>query len=249
MPPFELDRGALMWAGRKMLPALDQLAVRYSTIADHQVFPNALFPWTEHVESHWGSIRTEADAVLHDRGSIPPLRRLSPDHHLIAVDDRWRSFFLWGYGLRWKANCDRCPQTALLLETVPDLLSAFFSVLLPGSHIPRHTGPTKSILTAHLGLTVPRDRGACRMRIGDHDVTWEEGRVLVFDDMYPHEVWNDSKEDRVVLLLHVKRPQRFPGSVLSDGFFAALRRSAFVQDGLRNLEDWEKARKAEAALL
>jgi hypothetical protein len=28
--------------------------------------------------------------------------------------------------------------------------------------------------------------------------------------------------------------------LLSDGFFAALRRSPFVQDGLRNLAEWEK---------
>jgi beta-hydroxylase len=70
--------------------------------------------------------------------------------------------------------------------------------------------------------------------------------VVVFDDMYPHEVWNDSNEDRVVLLLHVKRPQRFPGCLVRDGFFSALRRSSFVRDGLRNLEQWEKATPAAA---
>ena len=70
--------------------------------------------------------------------------------------------------------------------------------------------------------------------------------MVVFDDMYPHEVWNDSNEDRVVLLLHVKRPQRFPGCLVRDGFFSALRRSSFVQDGLRNLEQWEKATPAAA---
>ncbi len=57
--------------------------------------------------------------------------------------------------------------------------------------------------------------------------------------MYPHEVWNDSEEDRVVLLLHLKRPERFPGSIVRDGLFAALRYSPFVQDGLKNLERWD----------
>jgi beta-hydroxylase len=153
---------------------------------------------------------------------------------------------LWGYGLRWETNCKRCPQTARLLEGIPDLLTAFFSVLLAGSHIPRHTGPTKTILTGHLGLTVPRDSEACHMQLGDRDLTWAEGRMFIFDDMFPHEVWNDSDEDRIILLLHVKRPLRFPGSLLRDGFFAALRRSPFVQDGRRNLEDWEKNQEASA---
>jgi beta-hydroxylase len=72
--------------------------------------------------------------------------------------------------------------------------------------------------------------------------------VVVFDDMYPHEVWNATDEDRIVLLLHVKRPQRFPGALVRDGFFSALRRSSFVQDGLRNLERWEKAKPAGATV-
>jgi aspartyl/asparaginyl beta-hydroxylase (cupin superfamily) len=79
------------------------------------------------------------------------------------------------------------------------------------------------------------------MQIGDHKVIWEEGRIVVFDDMCPHEVWNDTDEDRVILMLHLKRPLRFPGFSLRDLLFAALRASPFVRDGLRNLERWEKS--------
>jgi beta-hydroxylase len=68
--------------------------------------------------------------------------------------------------------------------------------------------------------------------------------VVVFDDMYPHEVWNDTDEDRIILLMHLKRPLRFPGTWLRDLFFAILRASPFVKDGVRNLERWEKARPA-----
>ena len=98
--------------------------------------------------------------------------------------------------------------------------------------------------TAHLGLTIPRNPEACHMQVGVEDVTWKEGRVIVFDDMHPHEVWNNSAGDRVVLLLQVKRPQRFPGSLVRDAFFSALRRSSLVQNGLRNLEQWEKPCRA-----
>jgi len=80
------------------------------------------------------------------------------------------------------------------------------------------------------------------MQIGDHEVTWEEGRIVIFDDMYPHEVWNDTDEDRVILLLHLKRPLRFPASALRDLLFAVLRSSPFIRAGLRNLKRWEKSR-------
>jgi hypothetical protein len=51
---------------------------------------------------------------------------------------------------------------------------------------------------------------------------------------------------RRLVLLHLKRPLRFPGSALRDLFFAALRASPFVRDGKRNLERWEKAPAAAA---
>ncbi len=84
------------------------------------------------------------------------------------------------------------------------------------------------------------------MQVGDHDVVWEEGRIVIFDDMYPHEVWNHTDEDRIILMLHVKRPLRFPGSILRDLLFAAVRASPFVKDGIRNLERWEESEKAAA---
>lgn len=242
MALLKLDRDAVIAAGLRFLPVFDKIIMRFAATDEHQVFPNELFGWTKDMEANWAGIRAEAEHLLRDPDAIPSIRQLSPDHHHIAVDDKWRSYFFWGYGLRFDDNCARCPETARVLDRIPGLLTAFYSVMLAGAHVPRHTGPTKAILTAHLGLIVPENREQCRMQIGERDVTWQEGRVLIFDDMYPHEVWNNTNEDRVVLLLHVKRPLRFPGSWLRDVFLAALRRSPFVQDGLRNMERWEKQR-------
>ena len=61
---------------------------------------------------------------LSDKSALPPLRLISPDHSRIAIDDRWKSFILWGYGLRSEENCARCPETARLLERVPGLMTA-----------------------------------------------------------------------------------------------------------------------------
>ncbi|MBI3678296.1 MAG: aspartyl/asparaginyl beta-hydroxylase domain-containing protein [Proteobacteria bacterium] len=240
MAQLRLDREAVIAAGKRVLPILDSVFMRFTAIEDRQIIPNELFPWTKDLEDGWGPIRDEARQFLRDTSSIPSVRELSPDHHKIAVDDKWRSYFLWAYGLRVDDNCARCPETARLLDRIPGLLTAFYSVMLAGAHVPRHTGPTKAILTAHLGLIVPENREQCRMQIGEQDVIWQEGRLVIFDDMNPHEVWNSTNEDRAVLLLHVKRPLRFPGSLLQNLFFAALRKSPFVQDGLRNLDRWQK---------
>jgi len=236
----EPRRSAISAMGMKLLPVLDRAFVRWSVIPEHEIFPNALFPWTAELEANWRDIRKEAESVLDDIDSIPPVRSLSPDHELIARDDKWRGFILWGYGVKWQRNCLHCPKTARLLHHVPGLLSAFFSVMQPGAHVPRHTGPTKAILTAHLGIKVPTHRQACHMRIGTQDFAWSDGRMVVFDDMFPHEVWNDTDENRVVLLLHIKRPEHFPGSLLRETLFATLRRTSLVKDALNNLDQWDR---------
>jgi beta-hydroxylase len=238
---LKFDRHTVISAGLRLLPLLDRLLMRFAVTKEHQIFPNEFFPWTSDLAKNWSAIRDEAQELLSDRMSVPSVREISSDHEKIAIDDRWRSFFFWGYGLRAEANCARCPETARLLENIPGLVSALYSVTLAGAHIPRHTGTTKAILTAHMGLIIPLRRENCRLQIGDHNMVWEEGRIIIFDDMFPHEVWNDTDEDRVILMLHLKRPLRFPGSLFRDLLFAALRASPFVRDGVRNLERWEKS--------
>jgi ornithine lipid ester-linked acyl 2-hydroxylase len=239
-------RDIVVSTGLRVLPAFDRLLMRSAATDEHQVFPNETFPWIPYLEQSWTTIRDEARALLHDPMTVPSVREVSPDHEKIALDGKWRSFFLWGYGVRIEKNLAQCPRTAELLERVPNLLTAFYSVMLAGAHVPRHTGPTKAIVTAHLGLVVPKEREKCHMQIGDHNVVWEEGRTVVFDDMFPHEVWNDTDEDRIVLLLHLKRPLKFPGSAFRDLFFTVLRASPFVKDGLRNLDRWEDKKPVPA---
>ena len=240
---FGFDRQWIIQTGLRLLPGFDRLLMRFAATKEYEVFPNTLFPWTSYLEANAPTIRAEAEHLLRDRMSVPSIREVSPDHDKIALDDKWRSFFLWGYGLRIEENCAQCPQTARILENIPGLLTAFYSIMLAGAHVPRHTGPTKAIITAHLGLIIPLKRDRCHMQVGENNVVWEQGRIVIFDDMFPHEVWNDTDEDRIILLLHIKRPLRFPGSVLRDLFFAGLRASPFVKDGLRNLERLRNAAK------
>jgi beta-hydroxylase len=238
---FKFDRDKFIATALDLLPAFDRLLMKSAATKEYEIFPNALFPWTDYLKAQTPVIRAEADALLRDRMSVPSVREISPDHAKIAVDDKWRSFFLWGYGVKIKDNCAKCPETARILENIPGLLTAFYSVMLAGAHVPRHTGPTKAILTTHLGLIIPREREKCHMQVGDdNNVVWKEGDITIFDDMFPHEVWNDTNEDRIILLVHIKRPLKFPGNLLRDLFFAVLRASPFVRDGLRNLDAWKQ---------
>jgi beta-hydroxylase len=234
-------RNLLYRVGKRLRPTIDRVIASHSLVPDAPVIDPALFPWIAVLEQNWQTIRSEAEAALAQLNKVPPLRDISPDHRRIAEPDNWRSYFLWGYGYRMEANCEACPQTTRLLAGVPGLNSAFFSILKAGAHIPRHRGVTKAILTCHLGLLTPR-AGRCEMQVDDQVVRWADGRALVFDDTYAHEVWNDSEELRIILLVQFRRPARGPGKWMGDLFLAGVRRSAFVQEGRRNLAKWSAAR-------
>lgn len=50
------------------------------------------------------------------------------------------------------------------------------------------------------------DRPATGIRVADQIREWHEGSALVLDDSYVHEVWNDTEESRVLLLLDLWHP-------------------------------------------
>jgi Aspartyl/asparaginyl beta-hydroxylase and related dioxygenases len=78
------------------------------------------------------------------------------------------------------------------------------------------------------------------MQVADEFVHWQEGRTLVFDDTYPHEVWNDTKEQRVVLLVQFRRPVGWLGKLVSEAFLSGIRRTPFVQDARAEIGHWER---------
>ena len=237
-----LFRRAVFWFGFHVRPPIHWFIGRFSKVGNPPVFDLDLFDWVPRLEGQWETIRQEALAVLKHPEDMPPLREVSPDHRRIATDDKWKVFFLIGYGYEIEANTAHCPATSALVKSVPGLVSAFFSNHCPGTHLPRHYGPTNGMITCHLGLQVPKDRQNCRIAIDDKDYNWDEGKFLIFDDTYYHEVWNETNQNRVVLLMHVERPLRQPGKAVADGFLWLATKSPFVQATLKALDDWTTRR-------
>lgn len=236
------NRPLVIRLGKHLRGAFDRLIASSSLVSNDPVLDVRDFPWTAVLRENWRTIRDEAIAVALRGEASPSLATISPDHRSIAEVNKWRSFFIWGYGYRIDENADRCPKTSELVERIPGLNSAFFSILAPGTHIPDHRGVTKGLITCHLGLIVPRD-GDVRMRVGDRIVRWAEGETLVFDDTYQHEVWNETSGTRVVLLIQVARPLKNPGKWIADHFLGFVRRSAFVQEARDNIASWNQAVK------
>lgn len=236
--PDSRFRRLLIRVGKNLRQPINRVLSEDSLIGNPEVFDPGIFPWTDALQDAWPAIRKEAQEILAARDRVPPLHEISPDHSRIA-DDNWRSFILRGYGATFEKNWARCPETAAVLDRIPGLMTAFFSVMAPGTHLPRHKGVSKAFVTAHLPLFVP-DSPGCRIDVAGSVHTWEEGRLFVFDDTNKHEVWNDTDQERVVLLMHIHRPLKLRGRLLGRAFMRAIRLSPYVRDAERNHDAWQE---------
>ena len=216
------------------------LVRRFSSVGEHAFFNPSELDWIPRIEAGWTAIRDELLVVLRERERIPNFHEVSSGQAKITQDNKWKTYWLYAYGRKMAANCRSCPETTRLIEAIPAIKTAFFSILAPRKHIPEHRGPYAGVLRYHLGLTVPRDKEACRIRVGSEMAHWEEGRSLVFDDTYLHEVWNDTDEERVVLFIDFARPLPFPVSLLNEAMIRLLSRSGYVQEIVENVRDWNR---------
>jgi ornithine lipid ester-linked acyl 2-hydroxylase len=227
-------------AGERILAPIERFIGRRSLVGEATFFANDRFEWIAQIEAGWETIRRELMRVLEDREALPNFQDISKDQVEITDDDRWKTLFLYGYGFEAKLGVELCPQTAALMREIPGMTTAMFSILSPRKHILDHRGPYKGVLRYHLGLIVPKDAEACRIRVGEDIRHWEEGKSMVFDDTYNHEVWNDTDETRVVLFVDVLRPLPAPWDQLNRAIVKIIGYSPFVLDAKRNQEAWER---------
>jgi ornithine lipid ester-linked acyl 2-hydroxylase len=230
--------------GERILAPVERFIGKRSLVGDATFFELQRFPWVKQIEANWTVIRDEAAALLEDRDALANFQDISKDQIEITDDDRWKTFFLYGYGFEAKLGVEMCPRTAALMREIPGMTTAMISILSPRKHILDHRGPYKGVLRYHLGLIVPQDAESCRIRVGDDVRHWEEGKSMVFDDTFNHEVWNDTDETRVVLFVDVLRPLPEPEAAINRAIVKAIGHSPFVLDAKRNQEAWEARYRA-----
>ncbi|XP_065483752.1 aspartyl/asparaginyl beta-hydroxylase isoform X6 [Caloenas nicobarica] len=157
------------------------------------------------LEKNWKLIRDEGLAVMDKKRNL----FLPEDENLREKGD-WSQFTLWQQGRKNENACKSVPKTCALLERFPEATGCRrgqvkYSIMHPGTHVWPHTGPTNCRLRMHLGLVIPKE--GCRIRCAQENRTWEEGKVLIFDDSFEHEVWQDAENYRLIFIVDVWHPE------------------------------------------
>jgi hypothetical protein len=151
------------------------------------------------LEARWRDIRAEYLALADPDG--PPLNQ----EHVRA--GRWGNFNLVTRRRRVEANARHCPVTMRTVGELPLAGWVIFSTLAPGTELRPHFGPTNMALRHQLCIEWA---GGAQIRVGGEWRSWEEGKCLVIDDSFEHEVAHRGTQRRVVLLVDCWHPDLTP---------------------------------------
>jgi aspartyl/asparaginyl beta-hydroxylase (cupin superfamily) len=204
--------------GRKQIDLLQQKPTRhlFPGLPQREFYEREEFAWIPELEARTDDIRSELQALNPSSERFRPyvernsnLPELNQGKNVDSMN--WSACFLWRDGSVVEEVVKHCPLTMQALSNVPlcdvpqQMPSVLFSQLLPGATIEPHHGVINSRLICHLPLIVPPNCGA--LKVGNSRRSWEEGKVMVFDDSVRHEAWNTSDALRVVLIFDVWRPE------------------------------------------
>lgn len=202
-------------AGTRRIFVQEPTGYYFPGLPQIQFYDTADFDWVPAVEAATAAIREELVALLSAgaEGFRPYMQahadRPRADVNPLLDNNDWSALFLCENGQMSDDVIARCPATWEALQVAPmrritNSPTVMFSLLRPGARITAHTGTHNARLICHLPLIVPPN---CHFRVGNEVREWEVGKLLIFDDSIEHEAWNDSDEDRVVLIFDIWRPE------------------------------------------
>jgi len=195
------------------------------------------YPELDEITTNYAAIRSELDHVLRTQQNLPEYHDVDPGERAISstTAKKWSVFMLYILGHKPEANRALCPQTSRILDGIPNLVQAFFSILDPGKSIPCHEGPFYGYLRYHLALRVPKENPPCIL-VNSQKHVWKEGEAVLLDDSWPHEVINHSSEHGVVLIVDVMRRMPYMPSLVNRFVTGVIARNTYGKKVAQRVE-------------
>lgn len=158
------------------------------------------FPVVHDLESRFAEIKAEALSI---RSMF-----YYEEAENISRSGSWQVCMIYEQGRRNEVVCKQCPATMAVLDSNSSVRRGagliYISQVGPHTHVAKHKASNNIRLRCHLALSIPA--GDCAIRVGDAVHRWEEGKCIVFDDTFEHEIWNRTDEERFVLIVDLWHP-------------------------------------------
>ncbi|MGL5832885.1 MAG: aspartyl/asparaginyl beta-hydroxylase domain-containing protein [Waterburya sp.] len=137
--------------GKKIIAWLENIIARYSLVENTYFLDPSTFTWTTELENNWQIIRKELDVILKFTNQLLSLHDISQCDYGLSHDNQWKTYFLYGYGLKMHQNCQYYPATTQLIESVPGMKTAFFQFYYQENTFP-NIEPLQRSFTLSIGF-------------------------------------------------------------------------------------------------
>jgi beta-hydroxylase len=127
-----------------------------------------------------------------------------------------------------------CPTLYGVLKKIKTIKLITISKLAPKSSIKPHRGAHDAFIRAHLGIKIPS--GDTALVVGGERREWREGEFLFFNDRQYHTAYNNTDEDRIILLMDITRPLPFPLNLINSFIVWLLFISPFFRQIIKNID-------------
>ena len=193
------------------------------------------------IDENYEAIREEILKVLPKQQEIPDYYKVDEAQYELSMQSKgdgkghWRTLFLYlqGHDLPTKKLL---PKTLEIIEGIPNCIQAWISIMEGGQSVAPHRTRSYGYLRYHLGVVVPTDKPP-RIRVKDGSHTWQEGKSVLFDNSWEHEVINESKQNRVVLIVDVLRPLPWVAQFFNRLTFRVIYSKLFTRKAVANIQD------------
>ncbi|WP_051555091.1 aspartyl/asparaginyl beta-hydroxylase domain-containing protein [Legionella fairfieldensis] len=176
------------------------------------------FPELKILRDNWKIIREEAE-YLYQEGYITA----SDKHDDIGFNSffrrGWKRFYLKWYQDPMNSARELCPKTVALIQSIPNINAAMFTLLPKNSFLFKHRDPYAGSLRYHLGLITPNSKDCC-IYVDGKPYFWQDGQDVLFDETYIHHAENTTSQDRIILFCDIQRPLNNPLANKFNAFFS-----------------------------
>jgi len=132
------------------------------------------------------------------------------NQELTTQDGNWKTIGLKFWSINNFKNQKHFPETTKIINTIPDLISFSFNKLEAETEIQAHCGDTNGIFRCHLGIEIPATLPQCGFEVNKEKQSWSNHDLLIFCDAVNHRAWNETKQNRYILLFDIIREEYLP---------------------------------------
>ncbi len=175
------------------------------------------FPELQPLVDQWQVIRDEA-AQLQQGGAIKAADKHNDAGFNSFFKTGWTRFYLKWYDGPLPSAQQLCPRTVALVESIPSINAAMFTVLPPGARLVSHRDPFAGSLRYHLGLMTPNSP-QCFIDVDGETYWWKDGEAVMFDETFIHYAHNQTDTTRVIFFADIERPLTNPVARWLNRFF------------------------------